>query len=195
METTVGLLGLLVGFLVTLWVALRIGTVAAPLIVGFTLRAVLAVIDALVVKLPGAGDGVGWDRVAAYYARDGLEGTFSYIGTGHALYIWCMSALYALVGRSPLLIQSINVLLGTLMIAVVFRLSGVLSSDDRAPRRAAWLTAVFPSLIFFSSVLLREVAVSVPLLLSVLHLVRWYRDRALRSAVLALLFLLLRTDK
>jgi hypothetical protein len=190
MDALLGFGGLAFGLIVTLWSAVRSSELAAPLSAGFALRASLACIDALFARLPGANDGAGWDRVAAYFARNGIEGTFEYIGTGHNLYIWGMSVFYALLGRSPFLIQSINVVLGTMMIGVVYNLSLELCSDVAAARRAAWLIALFPSLIFFSSVLLREVAVSLPLLVSVLYLVRWYKTRRLGLAVAALCFLL-----
>lgn len=191
MEIILGLVGLLVALIVALWLAVRITEITGPLLVGFVLRATLAIVDAVVVRLPGAADGVGWDRVAALYARNGLDGALEHIGTGHDLYIWCMGVLYATFGRSALMIQSINVLLGTIVVVAVYRLSSDLGADRVASRRIAWLTAVFPSLIFFSSVLLREVAVSLPLLFSVVYLVRWYRDRSVFSAMLALMYLLI----
>jgi hypothetical protein len=190
METITGLIGMLVAAVIVIWLATKNSPIARPLLVGFVLRASLAIVDALIYPLPGAGDGVGWNRVAWYWARNGIEGTFEYMTPGHPLYIWMMSVVYVVFGRSPLLIQSGNVLLGTLMIAAVWRLAGQLSTDATTARRAAWLTAVFPSLVFFSSVLLREVVVSYPLVLSVLFLVRWYRERQARLAVAALAGLL-----
>lgn len=185
-----GFVGLGIGLVVVLWLAARNAEIATPLMTGFGLRAVLAVLDALVVHFPGAGDGVGWDRAAAYYARGGVEGTLDYIGLGHPLYVWLMSVIYAVVGRSPLLIQSINVLLGTVLILIIWRLASELSSEIKVRRRVAWLMAAFPSLVFFSSVLLREVAVSMPLAMSVLYVVRWYKGRRLTSAAAAVVSLL-----
>jgi len=187
----IGVVGLFVGLVIALWLAARNASITGPVITGFALRALLAVIDSAVVRLPGAGDGVGWDRAAAYYARGGVEGTFQYIGAGHFLYVWLMSVIYALFGRSPLLIQSINVTLGTVLIVTIWQLASQLSSDAKAQRRVAWIMALFPSLIFFSSVLLREVAVSLPLAVSVLYLVRWYRERHIRLAIIAVITLLI----
>ncbi len=191
MDIGLGFIGLTVGFFIILWAATRNAEIAWPLVIAFLVRAFLAVIDTMVYNLPGAGDGVGWDRVAAYYARGGLESTFEHIGFGHPLYVWLMSVVYALVGRSTLLIQSINVLLGTLLVLAIWRLACELSSDTKTRRRVAWLMALCPSLIFFSSVLLREVAVSYPLALSVLYLVRWYRERRVSLAIVAVANLLL----
>lgn len=187
----VGFLGLFVAFVIVLWLATRNAAIASPLITGFALRAVLALIDSTLFRLPGAGDGLGWDRAAGYYARGGIAGTIEYIGFGHPLYVWMMSVVYAIVGRSPLLIQAINVLLGTLLIGTIWKLASQLTNDPRMLRRVAWVMATFPSLIFFSSVLLREVAVSLPLAVSVLYLVRWYRERHVWMAIVAVLNLLL----
>jgi hypothetical protein len=191
MEIGLGFIGLTIGGLVILWTATRNAAIAVPLLVAFVARALLAVIDVLVFKLPGAGDGVGWDRLAAHYASGGLEGITQYLSAGHGLFIWLMGVIYALVGRSALLIQSINVTFGTLLVLTSWRLACQLSSNAKACRRVAWLIALTPSLAVFSSVLLREVAVSYPLAVSVLYLVRWYRERRVGLALVAVANLLI----
>ncbi len=176
MEIPLGLVSLLIGAFVVAWVAARNREVASALWIGFLLRAAAALIDRTVYQLPGVWDGIVWDMVAAQWSRYGLEGTFEHIGTGHVFYQWLMSVLYALFDRSPLMIQGINVLLGTLIISAVWRLAKTLG-DARSARTAAWFSALCPSLIYFSAVLLREVAVAYPLTLSVMYLASWHRER------------------
>lgn len=186
MSDALGLLTLLLAFGVIGWVAQRNPRVAAPLLIGFGFRVALTLVDSFVFPLPGAGDGIGWDRVAAIWARGGLGGTLQYLDTGHELYIWVMSVLYAVFARSPLMIKGINVCFGSLAIVVIWKLAEAISDDERQARIVAWMVALVPSIVFFSAVLLREVAVSFPLSVSVLYLVRWYRERKNSQVVIAL---------
>ncbi len=177
MDAIAGTITLLLALFVVGLVATRNRPVATPLLVAFALRALAAIVDVYVYQLPGNSDGPNWDRGAAYYARNGVAGTLEYVGTGHELYKWMMSVLYALFGRSALMIQGINVLLGTLVILNTWRLAKQLGGDERSCNRVAWTVALFPSMIFFSASLLREAAVTYPLTLSALALAKWFTER------------------
>lgn len=177
MNTTIGTLTLFLGFCVVLIVSQRNRQIATALLAGFAIRAALTLIDALVVHLPGANDGIYWDSDAAYMARNGVAGTLQYIDTGHFFYKWLMSVLYAVFARSPLMITGINVFVGTLIIKSTWQLSLLLGKDEKRAKVAAWVMALCPSAIYFSAVLLREVAVTYPLLLSIVYLIRWYDER------------------
>jgi hypothetical protein len=177
MDALVGTLTLLLVAILVAAIAERNRPVATPMVAAFLLRAAAALVDVFVQPLPGNSDGPGWDRGATYFARNGVAGTLEYIGMGHELYKWMMSVLYALFGRSALMIQSINVLLGTLIVLNTWRLAKQLGGSEQACRQVAWTVALFPSMIFFSSVLLREVAVTYPLTLAALYLARWYTER------------------
>jgi len=177
MDVLLGFTTLFLAFGVVAAVATRNREIATPIMVGFGVRAAAAVVDAYVFPLPGNSDGPGWERGAVYYARNGLAGTFEYIGTGHELYKWMMSVLYALFGRSPLMIQGINVLLGTLIILNTWRLAKQLGGEERSCRIAAWVVTLSPSLIFYSATLQREAAVTYPLTLAGVALAKWYNQR------------------
>ena len=177
MDATLGFLTLFIGFCVTLVVAQRNRAIATILLVAFSMRTALTLVDSFLFRLPGASDGIWWDIGAAYMARDGVAGTFQYMRTGHFFYKFFIAFMYALFDRSPLMVKGINVLLGTLMVKTTWQLSVLLGRDERRGRVVAWLMALCPSLIYFSSVLLREVAVAYPLLLSIVYLTRWYEER------------------
>ena len=177
MDATLGSLTLFIGLCVTLFVGQRHRTIVAALLVGFALRATLTLVDSFLYPLPGATDGFYWDYDAVYMARNGLAGTLQYIDTGHFFYKWLMSVSYAIFDRSPLMIKGINVLVGTLMIKSTWQLSLLLGKDTRRAQLVAWVMALCPSLIYFSAALLREVAVTYPLILSIVYLMRWYDER------------------
>ncbi len=190
MSTALGLMSLFLAAAVVFLAATRNRLFAAPLLVGLVIRGTLAVIDALVFVLPGHPDSMQFDFRAFYRARNGVAGTFEYITTGADLYTWVVSFFYALFERSSLMMQGVNVLFGTLVILNVGRLTVHLGGDAKLGRQAAWLTALFPSLIYFSAVLLREVAVTYPLSLGVLYLAYWYRERRWWQMLVAVVALL-----
>jgi len=190
MDTTVGLLTLLIGLGIVLVVGRKNPPIAQILLLAFVLRAGLTLVDSFLFTLPGAGDGVGWHIGATYMAKDGVVETFQYLnGTGHVFYRFLMSVLYALFVPSTLMIKGVNVLFGTLLVKSTWELSLLLGGDAKLARIVALVTTFCPSLLFFSAVLLREVAVTYPLLLSVVFLIRWYeehRNLLLVQAVAAL---------
>lgn len=190
MDSFTGFAFLLVGFTFVAYAAGKNRELAAPILVAFTLRSIALIVDVYFYRLPGAGDGIGWDRVATYWARNGVGGTFEYVHLGHRFYVWLMSVLYAIFGRSRFMIQSINVTLGTLMLVSAAQIAWRLSNDVKVSRQVAWIIALFPSLICFSAILMREVAVAYPLTVAVLYLTRWYQERRPTQMFFALLMLI-----
>jgi len=170
--------------------AYRDRVVAGPLILGFLARAAFALVDNQYLGLSRAGDGGFWDFWAQSWAHRGLDVIFSHLETGHDLFKVVMALLYYLVGHSPLMVQVLNAFFGTVVILYVWKLAVVVGADQRAARGAAWIVALFPSAILNSGMLLREVAVTLPLTVGVYHLAAWHRFRRPIDAMAAAAFLL-----
>jgi hypothetical protein len=181
----VGVFTIVFGLMVILAVAVRHRNIALPLLVGYLLRVTVALGDVYIVGFSRKGDGFWWDFWADQWARDGLAGTLQHIDTGHFLYIWMMSAAYAVAGRSPLMIQALNALFGTLIVLYASRLALEISGDEGRARRAAWLVSVFPTAVVHSALLLREVAVTLPLVIGAYHLSAWLGRRTVRHLIVA----------
>lgn len=177
MATTLGLLTLLVSAAIVAAVAIRHPGAAMPLVIGFLARCSVALFDSEVYRLPGQDDAIRYDYFAYYWSRNGVMGTLEYVKTGAALYTWIASVLYAVFERSRLMMQGINVLFGSLMVFYVWRLATLINDNSRLALWAGWFAALFPSLVFFSSIMLREVVVAFPLLFGVYHLTKWHRYR------------------
>lgn len=188
-----GILAVLVGALLVGITGLKHRELRAPLIVGFATRVFALLYDVLQAPLPMGDDGVGWSAAAAAWSSDGLFGTLSYIGTGVQFYVWCMSVLYALCGVSTLMVQAVNVTLGTLVISGVFHIARALGAKSRMARGAAWGVALFPTAIAYSAVLLREAAATLALTTGVVYLARWHRAGSARNWALAVVCLIIAT--
>lgn len=187
MASALGVVSLAIGLIVVTVVVVRNPHLASALLTGFALRAALAVVDDTVYRLPGQDDSFRFDHFAYFWARNGALGTLEYVSTGAELYTWVISLFYAVFDRSRLMMQGVNVLFGTLVILNVARLAETLAHSRRAAIRASWLVALFPSLIYFSAVLLREVAVTYPLTLAILLFAQWQQQRRILQMLGALI--------
>lgn len=143
------------------------------LLVAFSLRAFFALVHHYVVYLPDSqADAATFERVAAQWARMGFWGVVAHFNTGSSLYSWVIGLLYSVTVRSPLMAQGINVLFGTLIVWNVYRISA-LFWGHRLARRAGYAAAFFPTLVLYSAITMREVAVVYPFTLGVYYFARW----------------------
>jgi hypothetical protein len=86
-------------------------------------------------------------------------------------FLYLLAALYYLLGHSPLIAQSVICLAGAYTAVVVYKLTATLYGSNAA-RHAALLTAYFPSLILWSSHLLRDPLIVLLIALTIYHFVR-----------------------
>jgi hypothetical protein len=171
-----GWLTLFLGLALVLALAPKNRRLRLILVTAFLARAGLALVHYYITPLPDSGgDAVGFESIGWEWSRGGLFEAIGHFETGAFLYSWCISLVYAVTERSPLMIQAFNVFFGTLIVYNVYRTSLLLWGAHIA-RRAAWLTALFPVLILYSAITLREVAIVYPLTLGALYLVRWHKS-------------------
>jgi 4-amino-4-deoxy-L-arabinose transferase-like glycosyltransferase len=88
------------------------------------------------------------------------------------------------------MVQSINVLLGTLVVVGVYRLA-FHHFEHRIALRLAWVAALFPSLVLYSAITMREVFVTYPLVLGLIQFSTWLSSRSPKHFILGTLFFLL----
>jgi hypothetical protein len=155
----------------------------------FLLRAGLAIVNCYVFPLPDSQiDAAGFEAIGWGWASAGWGTVLTNFSAGTYLYSWLMSVLYALTDRSPLMIAGINVLLGTLVVYLVWRLAGLISGGNRRlAGTAAWVTAPFPTLALYSAITLREEFMVFFFLLGVLYSLRWWQKPLLRHFLTACL--------
>jgi len=178
-----GWITLLLGFAVVQWIGSRQPRVRTLLTCAFLIRAIFALVHHYVVPLPDSqADAVTFELIAARWAQEGFLGALSHFTTGAYLYSWVISLLYSLTTRSPLMAQGVNVLFGTLIVWNVYRISR-LFWNERLAHRAGYAAAFFPTLVLYSAITLREVAVVFPFTLGILYFVKWIRKDRTRDFV------------
>lgn len=156
--------------------------VAAALLI----RAAAAIFHLYVFPLPdGTIDAVTFEAVAWEFAQQGpFVAALTFSRDSAYLYSLLMSVPYAVIGREPLLLQALSVLVGTWCVVLSWRLALELWGDAAAVR-AAWVVALFPTLIMYSALTLREVYFTAFLLFGLIFLVRWLNEGRLSSTLFA----------
>lgn len=146
------------------------------LLAAFAVRAFFALIHTYVTPLPDSGaDAVTFERVGWELAQGWKSGApFEFI-TGAYLYSLIIGLVYFVSDRSPVLIQALNVLMGSFTVYIIAVTAHTLY-NSRTARIAGWIAAFFPALVLYSAITMREVAVVFPFALSVLFFVRWLKD-------------------
>lgn len=173
-----GLVGIACALAIVALVAFRNPHVARILLAAVLIRAALALVHHFVLPLPDSqADAQDFESMGWVWSQDGLSGVTQYIDPSRSsFYASLIAVVYALTERSPLLIQAINVLGGSLIVYHGYLIAEELWDRPHATR-TAWVLALFPTAVLYSTITLREVAVVYPFTFGVYCLVRVHRDR------------------
>jgi hypothetical protein len=147
--------------------------IALPLLLGLFFRVSFTLIYNFLPFLSFWGDSVysfeaiGWD-----WSKQGLISVLTSFTTGADFYSWLIGLFYVPFPRSKLAIISINVLFSTLIIRECYLLGKVFGGGNTG-RRAAWISSVFPVLVIFSGVAVREVMIQFFFVIGVRYFSHW----------------------
>lgn len=182
-----GAVGLMFGVLLTTFLALRVRPLRWVLGVAFSVRAGAALFHRYVSPLPdGVADAVSFENYAWSLAQQGFVAALAqFPGYGNGWgYPWLVSLAYALADRSPLFMQSLSVIAGTLCVLLAYRLAQRIWGEEAA-LKAAWVTAVFPMLVMYSALTMREAFIILALLFALYQAVIWQESDRLGALLLA----------
>lgn len=180
MEHLLGITGLAFVGLITLYLALRHPAVRIVLLVAFAVRAGAALFHFYVAPLPdGGSDARSFERVAWEWAQGGFTGVLeAFTGPSSYFISWIIAIVYSITDRSPLMAQSLSVLAGMGGIFLIWRLTYDLWGE-RSAKKAIWVAALFPNLVQYSALTMREAFVVFFFLLGLYYVLRWTRTNSL----------------
>lgn len=107
------------------------------------------------------------------------------------LYVKIIALIYFFIGRVPLVIRLINAFMGSLIVANIYYIAKKLYEDRRIARIAALTTALFPALILYSTITMREVSAIFFISLSTLFFINLIDKKNYGSFVWSLIFFLI----
>jgi len=187
MEHVLGLASLLLVGTLVAWLAMRCASIALALFVAFAVRASAALFHFYVTALPdGTTDARSLENTAWRWGNDGLATALGHFtGPDSHFYSWLLALVYSVTGRSPLMAQAFSVLAGVGTVYLTWRLTSELWGERHA-RKAVWCAALFPTLVLYSALTLREAYIVFFVLLGLWGTVRWARREDVYSLLGAL---------
>ena len=187
MYNLVGFISISLLIIITLLVALRWPAVSKILYVALAVRFLFLIINNHIFYLPdGDMDAKSFERFAWEYSQDGFYHVIS-IFSGPETYFLSkfIAVLYALLGRSILMAQSISIFFGVASVFLGWLVAKKIW-DDHTAIKVGWSIALFPSLVSYSVLTMREVYLSFFLLLAVYGIIMWVRHRSINSIIIVI---------
>jgi hypothetical protein len=183
MQDLLGWVFLLIVFVVILILPKKHSHIKNILLVAFILRAIVVVFDQYeLIRLPdGYADASKFETLAREFSRNqGLSVLFDFFIPDSFLISRIISIFYTIFGENKMMAQSISVLLGVGSVYLVYKLCLNLW-DYCSAQKAAWVTALFPILILYSSITLRETYIIFFLLIGLNSIAKFMKDHSFIS--------------
>jgi 4-amino-4-deoxy-L-arabinose transferase-like glycosyltransferase len=173
--------------LITIVIGLRWPAVSRIIYVALSVRVLFILIGHYIIPLPDSTkDAAGLEDLAWSYGKDGFTNALNYYqGMNSFFYSWVIGVFYSLFGRSILMSQSLSLLFGVGSVFLVWFLAKKIW-DDRTAIKVSWVVALFPSLILYSALPLREVYSSFFLLVAAVGIFYWTKTSSNYSIFLAI---------
>jgi hypothetical protein len=128
------------GIIIILFFYARNNEVGLALIVAYVSRVVIALLHRFVIALPqGSADAVSFEKIAYKWSASGPFGVLieHFDPTASYVYSALLGELYALTGRSPLMAQFVNCIIGVIAVYLVSSIAAEIWGP-RAEKKAVW---------------------------------------------------------
>ena len=146
-DFVVGIIGSFVSFTIVLHIMKKYSEISNILLIAYLLRFIMVVY----LTIHGEFDSDGYQVMAeSFYNMDFLKYLVSF-QTGAYLYSWIIAGLWKITGESLVLIRIINCMLSFYCCVLGYKLSFYLYNNKEAAKKIAFIIAIFPNLIRFSS--------------------------------------------
>jgi hypothetical protein len=181
-----GLAGLFFVAFLNLIASLRLPRAAKILWSAFGIRVLAILFGFYVMPLPDSGaDAVSFEQEAWQLAQLGFFGVLAeFSGLSSYFISWLLAVLYSLTDRSLLMAQSVSLLFGMGTVFLGWLLARKLWGNKIASK-AGWVLALFPTLILYSALTMREAYVWFFLLVALHGVVDWAKTGRFRAIALA----------
>jgi hypothetical protein len=129
------------------------------LIIAFTVRGAFLILNAFnLINFPDSNSDTDfyYDKAIEFSRIEGLTIIFDLFKLDSLFYPRLISIFFSIFGESRMMAESIGVAIGTTCVYLIYSLSLALW-DERSANKAAWVSALFPSLIIYSILMLKEV--------------------------------------
>lgn len=163
----------------------RVGKI---LMIALAVRVAAILVGYFIAPLPDSGvDARTFERVAWEWAQGGLIESLGHYTGPHSYFIsWILAVLYSVTDRSLLMAQSVSLLFGMGTVFMGWLLARKLWGDYVATK-AGWVLAVFPTLILYSALTMREAYIWFFVAVSLYGVTGWFQAGSRRFLLIAVL--------
>jgi len=174
--------------LLTLFVGLLRSNISKILFVALIVRVLVMLSGHYLVALPDStADAVSFEREAWSLAQGGFFNVINnYTGFDAKFISWLIAIPYSLFGRSILMAQSMSLFFGMGCVFLGWKLAKI-TWDKQTANKVGWVIALFPSLILYSVLVMRETYIVFFLIVALYGVVTWIKNNNYKSLVLAIL--------
>lgn len=183
----IGISSFLTVILICLFLAKRQPYIVTIIYVALIIRILLVFFHYNIAPLPDSiGDAANFELKAYEWSKDGFFNTIvNYPGPSSYFISWIIAILYSIFDRSELMALSLSLLFGMGSIILACSIAAKLWNKNIAVR-VGWVTALFPTLILYSCLILREVYVCFFLLVAINGCIGWIRNKSFKSFILVI---------
>tara|TARA_B100001057_G_scaffold500039_1_gene613128 strand:+ start:2572 stop:3837 length:1266 start_codon:yes stop_codon:yes gene_type:complete len=185
-----GFAGISLVCIITIILAMRYPRISNFLYIALALRVSTLLLGHYVVELPDSTRDANSFENRAWMialAADGFLELFDYYEGPSARFIsWLIAFPYELIGRSVLMAKSMTLFFGMGSVFLAWKLSKKLWGYQIA-NKIGWVMALFPSLILYSALIMREAYICFFLLIAIYGVVKWEEKRDVKSIILSIL--------
>lgn len=171
---------------VFVWMYHWMPRLAIILTVAYCVRVATMCFGFVVSPLPESqSDALVFEAVAWEQSQGGFSSVLSGFKSFDTYFIsWLYSWPYLVFGREVLFLNGINIVFGTATVWLCWYLSRIIFGGALS-YGAAWACALYPTLILYSAVTLREVFVTFGLLVASIGILKWFGTTRLKYFALA----------
>jgi hypothetical protein len=190
LEFIVGFQGVCLAIIAAYILILRYHGLKLIIWIALIIRLFAALFNEFISKLPDTNADAGrFEAKTWVYAQMPV---FDFINSFNSdskayTFTWFLSVFYRILGRSPLLLESINIVTSLFCIILVYKISILISDNINKSLQSALLFAIFPSIILYNVVILREVYIVFFLLNGSYFILKWINSKHLKFAIYAIL--------
>ena len=188
MNELLGFTSIMIVIFLTYIISLRWPPISKILLVALAVRVLLMLAGHYLIILPDShGDSEDFETGAWILAQGGVSYVWNYLELPdpHA-FIWLIGILYALIDRSIMMIQAISILFGVGSVLLGWLIAKKIW-NNRTAKKVGWMIALFPSLVLYSVLVMREVYMVFFLLFALYGVVSWVKTNSLKSVIIAMI--------
>lgn len=175
-------------FFITFLLTIRYPKVSKILYFALCIRVFTLLIGHYLITLPDSTrDANSFADYALLLSQDGFIGVIEkYPGPSARFISWFVAIFYSLFGESVLMAKSITLIFGVSSVFLSWKLANKLWGYKIASR-IGWTMALFPSLILYSALVMREAYVCFFLIVAIYGIVDWSKTKKVKSIVISML--------